>query len=424
MLDEGTEVSADLDPTCHECTLGSLGALGDGPGRGEVLAEADGGLRRRAGHHRHLPVIDRNVVRAIERRPVGGRSPRYSLLHHEQQRGGALGQTGVGLGCLIERSQPVGRQKRQHVGHATVGRVPDVPAIDEARHEAGPEDLWAESWYLDFFDPEAGVGGYVRLGLYPNQGVAWYWACLVGPGRPLVTVIDHDIKVPERSLEIRTEGLWSNYTVETPLDHVSVGVEAFALSVGDPADVYGDLRGDRVPFGLDLEWETDGSVYPYPDVDRYEVPCRVHGEVLLADETLAIDGWGQRDHSWGVRDWWSYAWSWTAGRLDDGTRFHGTSVDIDGVPLYGTGYLQAPGGPQVGTDQVARSEIVRASGLPTSAKWQIDDLELVVIPIAFSPVMIAATDGRVSRFPRAWCRFTASDGRQGQGWTEWNQPGA
>ncbi|MEO6628988.1 MAG: hypothetical protein ABIP03_10525 [Aquihabitans sp.] len=302
--------------------------------------------------------------------------------------------------------------------------MPDVPAVDEARHEPGPEDLWAESWYLDFFDPNAGVGGYVRLGLYPNQGVAWYWACLVGPDRPLVTVIDHDIEVPDRSLEIRTEGLWASYEVETPLDHVSVGVEAFALSVDDPAEVYGDLRGDRVPFGLDLEWETDGSLYPYPGVDRYEVPCRVHGEVLLADETLAIDGWGQRDHSWGIRDWWSYGWSWTAGRLDDGTRFHGTSVDIDGVPLYGTGYLQAPGGPQVGTDQVARSEILRSSGLPTSATWQINDLELVINPIAFSPVLITAADGRVSRFPRAWCRFTASDGRQGQGWTEWNQPGA
>jgi hypothetical protein len=43
-------------------------------------------------------------------------------------------------------------------------------------------------------------------------------------------------------------------------------------------------------------------------------------------------------------------------------------------------------------------------------------------PVAFSPVLLEADDGRVSRFPRAWCRFTAADGRQGHGWTEWNQP--
>lgn len=305
-------------------------------------------------------------------------------------------------------------------------RFDRVPAADEAPHEPGADDLWGESWYLDWVDPANGVGGYVRLGLYPNLGVAWYWACLVGEGRPLVTVIDHDIRLPSRGLEIRTEGLWCDYTVETALDHVSVGVEAFALELDDPAAVYGDARGNRVPFGLDLEWDTDGAVYAYPGVTRYEVPCRVHGEVLLAGETLTIDGFGQRDHSWGVRDWWSFSWSWMAGWLDDGTRFHGTSVDLDGTELYGTGYLQGPGGDGdrtlVGVDLVGHHEPLGPTGLPGPGRWQVGDLELAVEPVAFSPVGLAATDGRFSRFPRAWCRFVAGDGRTGHGWVEWNQP--
>lgn len=294
---------------------------------------------------------------------------------------------------------------------------------DEAPHEPGPEELWGESWYLDFFDPERNVGGYVRLGLYPNTGTCWYWACLVGPDRPLVTVIDQDVTPPRRgTTEVRTEGLWADYVVETPLDHVSVGVEAFALALDDPADTYRELRGDRVPFGLDLEWETDGGAYPYPGVTRYEVPCRVHGEVLLADETIAIDGWGQRDHSWGVRDWWSYEWSWAAGRLDDGTRWHGTHVSVGGDQLYGTGYLQAPGAAMIGVDDVARSEVLGPEGLPSSARWRVGDLEMEIEPISFAPVLLEDGDGRSSRFPRAWCRTTASDGRTGHGWVEWNQP--
>jgi hypothetical protein len=306
--------------------------------------------------------------------------------------------------------------------------VPDGPAAtpaDEARHEPGPEPLWSESWYLDFVDERLGVAGYVRLGLYPGLGTAWYWACLVGPDRPLVTVIDHEVPIPAgRSLEIRTDGLWGDLTVETPLDHVTVGVEAFAVGVDDPSEVYGDLRGDRVPFGMDLEWETDGGTYAYPGVTRYEVPCRVHGEVLVGSEVLAIDGLGQRDHSWGVRDWWSYAWSWTAGWLDDGTRFHGLTVDIAGEPLYATGYLQPPGGPLVGVDRLERSEDLGAHGFPDAARWRIGDLDLSVEPVAFSPVLLTAPDARASRFPRAWCRFTAADGRTGHGWTEWNQPDA
>lgn len=300
--------------------------------------------------------------------------------------------------------------------------VPAAPA-DEGRHEPTGEELWSESYYLDFVDPNLGVAGYVRLGLCAGLDRAWYWACLVGPGRPLVTVIDHDVKLPVgRSLEIRSEGLWADYTVETALDHVSVGVEAFAVGVDDPAAVYGDLRGDKVPFGLDLEWETDGGTYTYPGVTRYEVPCRVHGEVLVGSERLEIDGFGQRDHSWGVRDWWSMSWSWMAGWLDDGTRFHGTAVDIGGAPVYTTGYVQAPGGPLVGTDRAEHTEVLVADGLPTSGTWRVGDLDLRVEPIAFSPVLLTAPDGRLSRFPRAWVRFIAADGRSGDGWIEWNQP--
>jgi hypothetical protein len=301
--------------------------------------------------------------------------------------------------------------------------VPADPG-DEGRHVPGPEPLWSESWYLDFFDPERGVGGYVRLGLYPNLGTAWYWACVVGPDRQLVTVIDHEVRVPPApSLEIRTEGLWADYTVETPLDHVTVGVEAFAVGVDDPAEVYrGELRGDRVPLGFDLEWETDGGTYAYPGVTRYEVPCRVHGEVLVGQEQIELDGWGQRDHSWGVRDWWSMSWSWTAGRLDDGTRFHGTAVDIGGTPLYGTGYVQPVGDEMRAITAATHAETVDPDGLPTSGDWHLDSLDLTISPVAFSPVLLTADDGRVHRFPRAWCEFTAPDGRKGHGWTEWNQP--
>lgn len=302
-----------------------------------------------------------------------------------------------------------------------------VPPADEATHSVGDQELWSESWYLDFVDPAAGVAGYVRLGLYPNQGVAWYWATLVGPDRPLVTLIDHDLALPRQGLEIRSEGLWCEYVVGDPGDHIQVGLEAFALSTDDPTAPYGDLRGDRVPFGLDLDWETDGAAYAYPGVTRYEVPCRVRGQVLLADESIEIDTFGQRDHSWGERDWWTYSWSWMSGRLDDGTRFHGTAVDIGGTPLYGTGYLQIPGDgggtpTLVGVDDVAHRSEVNSAGLVGPGRWRVGDLDLAVEPVAFSPVGLTAPDGRISRFPRAWCRFRSDDGRAGHGWVEWNQP--
>jgi hypothetical protein len=155
----------------------------------------------------------------------------------------------------------------------------DLTPADELAHPPGDERLWGESWYFDFTNREGTLGGYVRLGLYPNLGVAWYWACLVGEGRPLVTVIDHEVALPKApSMEIRADGLWADHTVETPFEHMSLGCEAFAVAVDDPAEVYGDLRGERVPFGFDLDWETDRvGVYPWIGSTRYEVSCKVHG---------------------------------------------------------------------------------------------------------------------------------------------------
>jgi hypothetical protein len=302
----------------------------------------------------------------------------------------------------------------------------ELAPSDEHPHPPGDERLWGESWYFDFSTREGDLGGYVRLGLYPNLGVAWYWACLVGEGRPLVTVIDHNVALPTgRSLEVRADGLWADHTVETPFDHMSLGCEAFAVQVDDPAEVYGDLRGDRVPFGLDLEWETDGGVYPWIGTTRYEVPCTVHGEILVGDEQIDFDGIGQRDHSWGVRDWWNPAWVWTAGWLDDGTRFHTTRLRIPGLEEFAPGYVQAPGEAMRQIEMCAADEVVDGNGFPISANLSCGHLDLAIEPVAFSPVHLVDDDGsgpRHARFPRALCRFEAADGRRGVGWTEWNQP--
>ena len=73
----------------------------------------------------------------------------------------------------------------------------EVTAADEGRHPPGPEELWGESWYLDWAAADASYGGYVRLGLYPNLGLSWWWIALVGEDRPLVLVVDHELPCGE-----------------------------------------------------------------------------------------------------------------------------------------------------------------------------------------------------------------------------------
>ena len=311
--------------------------------------------------------------------------------------------------------------------------MPDIQPVDEARHAPDPAiELWNESYYLDWFAADGSLGGYVRIGFAPNLGTVLYWACLVEPGGPLITVVENEVPHPASptTLEVRHDGLWADHVIEEPTERMVCHLESFGLSLEDPAAVYHDGYGDRVAFGFELEWETDRNGYQWPPfTPRYEIPCRVTGEVLVGDRRIEIDGWGQRDHSWGAaRDWWTNRWHWSAGRLDDGTRWHtaGSFENLaDGTTLegFGVGYVLAPGSSTFEEYlEVSMDPVIGREGLVDHARLQVGGLDLHVEPLAWSPVLLVHPDGRRDRFPRALARFTHADGRTGHGWVEWNQP--
>ena len=296
---------------------------------------------------------------------------------------------------------------------------------DEGRHVAGPEELWNESWYFDAVSDDGTTGAYARLGLYPNLGVSWITAFVCGPDRPTVAVIDFAAPLPtDDELTVETGELRAEHRCEAPL-------ERFAVRLDATGEVYDDasalLRGEPgtgapTPVAFDLVWETAGEPYAYRITTRYEIPCRVTGTVHVGDEELELRGVGQRDHSWGPRDWWSAEWMWSAGHLDDGTRFHGVEFRLPDAPRIGVGYLQPPDGDLVELDRVTASEDVGADGLITAAEIGYgDELALTVTPLAFGPLRLEAPDGRISEFPRAMCRVVAADGRAGVAWVEWNR---
>ena len=196
---------------------------------------------------------------------------------------------------------------------------------DEGRHLPGTEGVWGESWYHDFASTDGTYGGWLRLGLYPNLGTCWYHALVCGPDRQTVAVVDQEVPLPkEGSLEIRSQGLWADHIGTHPLERWQLSNEAFAVGVDDPAELYrpGGARGDQVAMGLDLEWEAYTPVYDYPYPDghlgaHYEHAGIVHGELLIGPDRVPFEGRGERDHSWGWRDWWIFGWHWTSFQIGD-----------------------------------------------------------------------------------------------------------
>jgi len=295
-------------------------------------------------------------------------------------------------------------------------------AADEGRHTAADNPLWNESWYFDFAAPDGSLGGYVRLGLYPNLGVSWYWAYVVRAGAPLLIVRNHEAPLPAGdNLELRDEGLWAQLVCETPHEHWTVGLEAFAVALDDHRDALGHERGERVALGFDLEWEAEAPPYDYPGASRYEQACTVHGDVLIGTDTFQLQGWGERDHSWGGRDWWRFGWCWTSFHLSDGTAFHAMRPLVDGTS-YQPGFVVPPGGGLLTIPGFDVDTVHDADGLPERAEMRIGADTFTVTIAGHAPVPLSAPDGRTGRLARALCRYEAADGRTGWGWTEWNQP--
>jgi hypothetical protein len=163
------------------------------------------------------------------------------------------------------------------------------------------------------------------------------------------------------------------------------------------------------------------GVYPYKDLPRYEIPCQVSGTIRLGNETLSVSGWGERDHSWGERDWWQISWLWSSGRLGDGTAFHGMQANI-GFPIPWPSFAVTPDGTLNHLPGFAAETTFGTDDFPRQSRLLVPGAPMLAVPLAFAPVGMTSPDGRVAHFPRALCRFIADDGRTGYGWTEWNQP--
>lgn len=222
-------------------------------------------------------------------------------------------------------------------------------------------------WGLDFVQDDGGagwIGGFVRLALLPDDGVAWYWAYLVGPELGLVVVRDHEVPLPRQPgpLVVRADGLWAELVCETKEEHWSIGLEAFGVRLEDPADGFRDEIGERLAVGLDLEWEVEGAVF---------------GEILVGPDRIAFDGTGAFSHGRG-----DHAWVTTAGVRAE--------LGGDGLPM----------------------SVTIRSGRDTAP---IEVLGMAAIPIS--------RDGqRPIRLIRVLGRWTDDDGGANVGWVDLVEP--
>jgi hypothetical protein len=293
---------------------------------------------------------------------------------------------------------------------------------DEGRHPPTDEPLWSESWYFDFVDDAQAIGGWLRLGLIPNENRAWINAVLCGPDTPTIAVLDFDAPLPADHTDVRADAAVLTMDPAEPLVRYRVSLQGRGEAFGDAAGLLRAEAGRPVEMSMDLTWTTVGTPYQYRVSPRYEIPCHVSGTVTADGRTWQLaQAQGQRDHSWAARDWWGMDWVWTALHLEDGTHLHGVDLQIPGAPPLSVGYRQRQGEPLVELSHVKACDTRWEGALPVSAQVRFDDLSATVTVLGHAPVLLTASDGRLSRFPRAWGTVTTDDGGTGVGWIEWNR---
>jgi hypothetical protein len=296
-------------------------------------------------------------------------------------------------------------------------------AVDEACHQPEASPLWSESWYFDFVDQNQGIGGWIRLGLLPNEGVAWVTILLCGPQMPTIALID--MQAPLNSDKTAVRGPM-NFTLDPiePLQKFRVAAGGRGQAHDDPAALLRSESGACVDVAIDMTWATAGRPYQYRITPRYEIPCTVSGLVTYGKRQIVIDSApGQRDHSWGVRDWWATDWVWSALHLDDGTHLHAVDIRLPGIAPIGVGYIDQPGAPLVELESVEAREVMGDNGLPLVTRFVLTPGAVIAdVEVAgHAPIRLESPDGRVTHFPRAWVTVRTVDGRAGIGWVEWNR---
>ncbi len=250
-----------------------------------------------------------------------------------------------------------------------------------------PSDLahWNESYYMNFFDVGGKWGGASRISFSPNQAFADGFICLYLPdgstgfirvwescdnhqGRNAAGPIVHICHEPYQQWGLQYQGPIYCFedpermgdfgqTVLTDLPTRDLTLDLRFDTIHEPFDFHASMkRGFLSPSELLAKLRPEylfGHMGPafrkvalmktMSGAQHYEQAGRISGTITLDGESHALQGFGQRDHSWGVRDMRVPSnWRWFSGQFADELCFNAIRVELLGMRVSG-GYVYHEG---------------------------------------------------------------------------------
>lgn len=195
---------------------------------------------------------------------------------------------------------------------------------DDLMHPNTGEPNFNESAYYNFYDPKARVGGFVRIGLRPNEGHAEMTVCLYLPDGSVAFMF----KRPEVHSNERFAAGGMTFEVKTPFKEHAIRYEGSVvrlvrpLELADPRKAFtenphqscaialrweglspgfgGEPREERNGEWVSVKVERVGQEFARGHLEQHG---HATGRVTVDGTEWQVDGFGLRDHSWGPRFW-------------------------------------------------------------------------------------------------------------------------
>ncbi len=200
-------------------------------------------------------------------------------------------------------------------------------------HRIGRELDWNESFYFSFYDKVNDICGFMRIGLKPNRAQKNVFCFLILPNGSIVGMKKD---VPYSDTELSAGGLVFQKIVPEKRWKIMFNGGLHALfEEGRPLK--------RTSFMLD--WNGLNEVFDYRDCisggikeemskkvasEHLEQFGRIKGLLEVGGKKYDIEGLGERDHSWGVRDWTApKMWIWLTCQFSDDCALNLTKLVVE-----------------------------------------------------------------------------------------------
>ncbi|MDH4122474.1 MAG: PEP-utilizing enzyme [Thermoplasmata archaeon] len=167
-------------------------------------------------------------------------------------------------------------------------------------HEFKNHPNWNESYYFNFYDRTSDIYGFMRIGLNPKIEMKNVFCFFIMPDGKMIGIKE---STPDRDKTLSIKGL--NFEKLVPekkwkLRCSSTMTGAFT---------------EKVEF--DLDFESLNDIFDYREAvtsagrmmskdiasEHLEQFGKIQGRLKIGEKVYSIDALGERDHSWGIRDW-------------------------------------------------------------------------------------------------------------------------